>query len=877
MAIIYTYPRKSTAEAGDLVVISDSSDSNKTKQLTLQSIADYIDGEVTLQEVLNTGSRALNQGNSWNGIFRLDDSNPVGSDPQFIVDMNATSGSGSSVVYIVGKLETAIGSDASFGQDVSVARDVSIFNDLTVTRDGTINRNLTIGGSWVDLATASTELRLDSDGGTLGQVIKSNGPGVTPEWVDPASLPAGNVEFEVQLNENNIAVGDPLYIQSNVGGIIIVAKADAGDINKMPAAGIAKQAGGIGDTISMIEVGTLSGTFLGSGVTGDVVYVADGGGLVVGRPVANAVGQRRNLYIQNVGIITRQSGGNDRIQVTCIGRFNALPQTWGLYSMFTSDLYGNPESTSGLLTVVTDSAGGYANSEISIGSNNITYINPAGNTTATGNISTTFLKGYFQTELTRDAQNNIELGAEIFTSLTSNALRNIGIGFNVGNGLVNGDDNVIIGANSYVNSDAGTNVVIGSGAMENMEGADSSVAVGFRALRGSAGGTGDGNVAIGYASMASGGNVDTQYNTAVGYGSLSNAVDPQFTTAIGYEAGRGVTSNYGIFIGNQAGYNYSTNSNGVVIISSYLDGSPPPLTNAQGSVLIGYRIAENLEGGRGNVLIGDLVGTQLGNVFSAPTNEFNVAIGDGAMDNSDNNNENVVIGHDALVDDNVDRAIAIGDNPVAGSSDGIAIGTGSRVATPKSISIGEGALTNGTDLTGRNIAIGYQAQAAGVAQEAIAIGYSSRANVDNGIAIGNNADASTGSTNGVAIGTNAQVTTGSFNVAIGTDSEATAGSNGGAIALGRIAIARAQYAMALGHTTDALVDNGIALGTNAQAVDYPDQINIRNSAGGALPSIQATTGGLPAGVTRNGDIYIVEVDNTQLGGPAGTVKLLAIV
>jgi hypothetical protein len=45
MAIIYTYPRKSTAEAGDLVVISDSADSNKTKQLTLQSIADYIDGE----------------------------------------------------------------------------------------------------------------------------------------------------------------------------------------------------------------------------------------------------------------------------------------------------------------------------------------------------------------------------------------------------------------------------------------------------------------------------------------------------------------------------------------------------------------------------------------------------------------------------------------------------------------------------------------------------------------------------------------------------------------------------------------------------------------------------------------------------------------
>ena len=152
MAIIYTYPRKSTAEANDLVVISDSSDSNKTKQLTLQSIADYIDGEVTLQEVLNTGSRATNQGNTWNGIFRLDDSSPVGSDPQFIVDMNATSGSGSSVVYIVGKLETAIGSDAAFGNDVSVANSVSISNNLTVTNNGTINGDLTAAGSFSSIS-----------------------------------------------------------------------------------------------------------------------------------------------------------------------------------------------------------------------------------------------------------------------------------------------------------------------------------------------------------------------------------------------------------------------------------------------------------------------------------------------------------------------------------------------------------------------------------------------------------------------------------------------------------------------------------------------------------------------------------------------------
>ena len=76
MAIIYTYPVKTSLVAADKLVISDSADNNKTKTITAQEIADFVDGEVTLQEVLNTGNRA---GANAGGIstILLQDSTPT--------------------------------------------------------------------------------------------------------------------------------------------------------------------------------------------------------------------------------------------------------------------------------------------------------------------------------------------------------------------------------------------------------------------------------------------------------------------------------------------------------------------------------------------------------------------------------------------------------------------------------------------------------------------------------------------------------------------------------------------------------------------------------------------------------------------------------
>ena len=216
MAIIYTYPRKSTAEANDLVVISDSSDSNKTKQLTLQSIADYIDGEVTLQEVLDTGNTATDQSITLTGL-----------------------GGGGSNITIDGDFRafniTALNNTTVDGNLTVNGTSSTLNTTLTVSGSTVINDTVSITGTELALDTG-TELRVTGGAGVAGYTLQSNGAGVRPSWVNPASVPAGNLQYEVELVDN-VDIGDPLYIESNVAGVIKVGKADASDETKMPAAG----------------------------------------------------------------------------------------------------------------------------------------------------------------------------------------------------------------------------------------------------------------------------------------------------------------------------------------------------------------------------------------------------------------------------------------------------------------------------------------------------------------------------------------------------------------------------------------------------------------------------------------------------------------
>lgn len=155
--------------------------------------------------------------------------------------------------------------------------------------------------------------------GTLGQALISDASSQAT-WQE---LSVGKLELPVRYAEA-VAKGDPLYISGyNVGqSRLEVSKADSASAATMPAIGVADAAYAMNDNGTALSIGSLTGIDLSTLVpapsVGDVLYIASGGGLTKTAPTGTAL-------IQNVGIVSRNSGANGGIEVTAIGRANALP------------------------------------------------------------------------------------------------------------------------------------------------------------------------------------------------------------------------------------------------------------------------------------------------------------------------------------------------------------------------------------------------------------------------------------------------------------------------------------------------------------------------------------------------------------------------
>ena len=207
MAIIYSYPSKSSVASGDLFVISDASDNNKTKSITAQDIADFVDGEVTLQEVLQTGSSALGEtGGAWSGNMSLQSSAPTAG-PQiarrFIVDVNGLTGSGTNkTAYLVGDLEIA-------GNGASDAGDLNMSGSFEVVGNGTIAGNLNMSEATSDIIFSG------------GAITSTSGFGVQ---VRPSA--GQNIDLDTGAGGNiNLTGSGTADLIANMGGIIDVTSA----------------------------------------------------------------------------------------------------------------------------------------------------------------------------------------------------------------------------------------------------------------------------------------------------------------------------------------------------------------------------------------------------------------------------------------------------------------------------------------------------------------------------------------------------------------------------------------------------------------------------------------------------------------------------
>ena len=143
MAIIYSYPDKSTIVANDTFVINDSEDNNKTKNVTAGSILSYIDGNMSydLQQVLNSGSTATANNQPWAGALRL---TGISGAPQTAISLDTTStaGSGSASIFANnGDLELQ---GLTSGGNV-IARAAQLSGSLTANT-GVFNSTLNVSG-----------------------------------------------------------------------------------------------------------------------------------------------------------------------------------------------------------------------------------------------------------------------------------------------------------------------------------------------------------------------------------------------------------------------------------------------------------------------------------------------------------------------------------------------------------------------------------------------------------------------------------------------------------------------------------------------------------------------------------------------------------
>lgn len=176
---------------------------------------------------------------------------------------------------------------------------------------------------------------LDATGGlgTSGQALLSTG--TTVSWGEPE---VGKLLLPVRYAEA-VVKGDPLYISGyNLGqSRLEVSKAASDDPNKMPAIGLADTAYAMNDNGTAISIGSLAdidlSTLSPAPSVGDVLYIKAGGGLTKTAPTGTDL-------IQNVGIVSR-TGATGAIEVTAIGRSNALPN-FRANSIAYGESTGNP-------------------------------------------------------------------------------------------------------------------------------------------------------------------------------------------------------------------------------------------------------------------------------------------------------------------------------------------------------------------------------------------------------------------------------------------------------------------------------------------------------------------------------------------------------
>jgi len=327
---------------------------------------------------------------------------------------------------------------------------------------------------------------------------------------------------------------------------------------------------------------------------------------------------------------------------------------------------------------------------------------------------------------TSDADRNVGLGYQAGFSLTT-GLQNTIIGYQAGYDITTGASNVIVGVGAGGELTTGNdNVLLGSNAGHGVSTTSNfgrAIAIGAGALLNLT--TGTSNTGIGFQSLFN--TADGTHNVAIGYNTIHTNISGDYNIAIGSQALYTATGDLSIAIGRNSMYSLTTGLRNTAVGHDSMVYS----TTGQDNCAFGYEAMRYATAGSQNVFIGsqsgkgDIGGTSTGSanigighnaLTKYTTAGYNIAIGFSPLINLETGSNNIAIGHNALLSADASSGnISIG----ATTSDALTAGSYNTVVgynagtdmVTESNNTFLGAWAGSTTTGSSNVFIGYYAGA----------------------------------------------------------------------------------------------------------------------------------------------------------------------
>jgi len=326
------------------------------------------DGDIYIQAASSTDFVSIGTEGGNNNVLRVQGNGKVGigtTNPLDLLHIRAT-GSDARVIidgdtgydaelkfFEAGTAKYTAGFDAATGDFVIGTTNVDTAKRFTINSSGRIG--LPSYGSGTHTGTVQSTLGVDSSGniieftgggggsvsaitsGADTRVAYFNGTdslegSANFTWDDTQLTVVGGVEAEEFIGDlrgaslfkakagEDLAKGDAVYISGISGNTTVVSKADADDVNKMPAFGIASTAASLNNTADIYTFGTLKGIDTSGFTIGDELYVSSSAGELTATPPTG-----ESSLIQKIAKVTRVDNAAGSIKISGAGRTNATP------------------------------------------------------------------------------------------------------------------------------------------------------------------------------------------------------------------------------------------------------------------------------------------------------------------------------------------------------------------------------------------------------------------------------------------------------------------------------------------------------------------------------------------------------------------------